>query len=388
MRRRAAALLLPLLAGAIPGCYTQADVDRSAVTPMFFRVLPYPTYDTDEHLMGHLVAGWRSAANRRAPPVSKAFGVDARIATSGTRGVLFSFDAPGRWRNWRILAVAGSERLQRAPFYGIGNSNSIGDSLPSTFYRYSLLRTTGLATVERHLVGPIRLHAAIQWRHYHARPEGDSTATLFGQFVKAGFADTAGRSNTELRGGLLFDTRDEEASPTRGVFLEAMAAHSASGYSYTRTLWSAREFLHFGSLEQWVIGLRQGAELATGSVPVFVSYERLTTWYPDDGFGGPTSLRLFAPGRFLADNRAIVSADLRYKYLDAPFPSSPVRIWILGFADAGRLWNHGEKPDLHDWHWTTGAGMRLQLSKSTIIGLDLGVADGAPGFGVGTSFAF
>ncbi len=383
--RRAAALLLPLLLG-MAGCYTRADVDRAAVTPMFFRVLPYPTYDTDEHLMGHLVAGWRSGANRRAPPVSKSFGVDARIATSGTRGALFSFDAPGRWRNWRVLAVLGSERLQRAPFYGVGNSNTIADSLPSTFYRYSLLRTTALATVERRVAGPVRLHTAIQWRHYHARPEGDST--LFGKFVTSGLADTTGKTNVEARVGLLFDTRDEEASPTRGVFLETMAAHSISGYDYTRTLLSAREFIHFGSLEQWVVGLRQAAELASGPLPVPVAYERLTTWYPDDGFGGPTSLRLFTAGRFLADNRAIASVDLRYKWLDAPFPSSPVRIWVLGFADAGRLWNHGEKPGLSDWHWSTGAGGRLQLSKSTIIGIDFGVADRSLGFGVGTSFAF
>lgn len=386
MRRRAAALLVPLLAAVLPGCYTQADIDKSAVTPMFFRALPYPTWDTDEHLAGHLVAGWRSAANRRPPPVSKSLGVDARIAASGTRGALFSFDAPGRWRNWRVLAALGSERLQRAPFYGVGNSNTISDTLPSTFYRYSLLRTTALATVERRIAGPFRLHTAIQWRHYHARPEGDST--LFGRFVTAGLADTTGTSNTEVRLGLLFDTRDEEASPTRGVFLEAMGARSVSGYGYTRTLLSAREFIHLGSLEQWVIGLRQGAELATGSVPVFVSYERLTTWYPDDGFGGPTSLRLFTAGRFLADNRAIASADLRYKWLDAPFPASPVRIWVLGFADVGRLWNRGENPAIRDWHWTTGGGARLQISKSTIIGLDLGLADGAFGFGVGTSFAF
>ncbi len=384
--RRPAAALLPLLAVALQACYTRADVERSAVTPMWFRVLPYPTYDSDEGLAGHLVAGWRTSPNRRPPPLARAFGMDARIATSGTRGALFSYDAPGRWRDWRLLGILGAERLQRVPFYGQGNSSTISDSQPTSFYRYSLLRTTALATVQRRLVGPLRLHGAAQWRHYRARALGDST--LFAQLLAGGTADTLARDNVEVRGGLLFDTRDEEASPSRGVFFEVMGVHAVSGYDYTRWLLSAREFVHLGSLEQWVIGLRQSAEIARGTVPVFIAYERLTTWYPEDGFGGPTSLRLFSIGRFVAPNRSVFSADLRYKYLDAPVAASPVRLWLLAFVDSGRLWNEGEDPTITNWHWSTGVGARLQFSKSTILGLDLGRNDGGFGLGVGTSFAF
>ena len=387
MRRRAAAAAtaLPLLA-VLQACYTRADIDDARPTPMWFYALPYPTYDSDEGLAGHLVAGWRTTANRRPPPVAKLIGVDARIATSGTRGALFSYDAPGRWKNWRFLAIAGAERLQRVPFYGVGNSATISDSEPTSFYRYSLLRTTALATVQRRIAGGLRAHAAVQWRHYRARALGDST--LFAQLLAAGTADTADRNNVEVRGGLLFDTRDEEASPTRGVFIETMAAHAVAGFDYTRYLVSSREFIHFGGLEQWVLALRQSAELARGNVPVFISYERLTTWYPEDGFGGPTSLRLHSIGRFVASNRAVFSVDIRHKYNDAPIPGSPLRLWLLGFVDAGRLWNEGEDPSVRNWHWSTGVGARLQFSKSTIIGFDLGAKDGGFGFGMGTSFAF
>jgi outer membrane protein assembly factor BamA len=385
-RAAAAAALLPLLAVLTQGCYTRADIDNAAPTPMWFYALPYPTYDSDEGLAGHLIAGWRTSSNRRPPPVSKLIGVDARIATSGTRGALFSYDAPGRWKDWRLLGIVGAERLQRVPFYGLGNSATISDSFPTSYYRYSLLRTTALATVQRRISGPLRGHLAVQFRHYKARPLEDST--LFADLLAAGTADTNSRDNIEVRAGLLYDTRDEEASPTKGVFVEAMAARAVSGFDYTRYLLSAREFIRFGDLEQWVLGLRQSAEIAQGTVPVFISYERLTTWYPEDGFGGPTSFRLHSIGRFLAPNRAVFSVDLRHKYYDAPIPTSPVRLWLLGFVDAGRLWNEGEDPSVRNWHWSSGVGARIQLSKSTIIGFDVGAKDGGFGFGMGTSFAF
>jgi len=382
--RRFALAAWPALLSA---CYTQADIDR-APPPVtsYFRAIPYPTYDSDEGLALHALVGWRQPGNRRPPPVSLAYGFDARIATSGTRGLLFSYDAPGYWKNWRLLGVAGAERLNRVPFYGTGNNATINDSLPSEFYRYQLLRTTLLTTLHRRITRRVRAMGGVQFRHYHAEPLPDSS--LFGDQVTAGQIDTTPKSNVELRVGLMYDSRDEEASPTKGLFVETMAAQTLSGYDYTRYLVGARGFIHFGSLEQWVVGLRQTTELAAGTVPLPVAYERLTTWYPEDGFGGATSLRLFPAGRFLAPNRAVASVDLRYKALDAPFPTSPVRIWVLGFVDAGRLWNAGESPSVSDLHWSTGIGGRLQFSKATLFGLDIGRNDEGFGFAIGTVFAF
>jgi len=382
--RRLAQAVLPAVLAA---CYTRADIDRPPPpAPPYFRAIPYPSYDADEGFAGHALVGWRRPGNRRPPPVSLAFGFDGRLAASGTRGLLFTYDAPGLWKNWRLLGVAGAERLNRVPFYGLGNTATINEALPTEFYRYQLLRTTLLGTVERRVTRHVRALGGLQWRHYRAHPLADSS--LFGDLARAGLADTLGKSNVEMRLGLMFDTRDEEASPTRGIFLETMAARAVSGHDYTRYLLSARAFAHFGSLEEWVLGLRQTAEVATGTVPLHIAYERLTTWYPEDGFGGPTSLRLFSIGRFVAPNRTVFSVDLRYKALDAPFPTSPVRVWLIGFADVGRLWNAGERPSFADLHWSTGTGARLQFSKSTIFGLDLGRNDEGFGFALGTSFAF
>jgi outer membrane protein assembly factor BamA len=388
VRYRAAAVLV-LAWAALVGSPSFAQQPRPAAPPdpWFFRPLVYPTYDGDEGLMGHLSIAWRKGGNRRPPANSKSISLDTRLATSGTRGALLTFDAPGYWRDWRLLWQVGSERLQRAPFYGAGNASTLSDSFATRYYRYRLLRSTMLAAVQRRIAGPLRLHVATQWRYYRARPLEDSTA--FARYIGPATAnDTLPQTIVEARFGLLFDTRDAEASPSQGVFLEVMADRAVSGANYTRWLLSAREFIPIGEYQQTVLAFRQTAELARGTLPIPVAYERLTTWYPEDGFGGATSLRLFAPGRFVAPNRAVVSADWRHKVLDAPFPTSPLRFWLLGFADAGRLWNEGESPTLSNLHWDVGVGARIQFGKGTLFGLDLGRTSERFGFAMSTSFAF
>lgn len=387
--RRPAALALAL-ALALPAAGGAQAFRRITPAPLdwYFRLLPYPTYDRDEGLTGNLRVSWIKPSNREPPPVSKAIVLAARASTSGTRGFTAMYDAPGWYRDWRVLGYAGVERLKRVPYYGQGNDPTVNDTIDIGAYRYRLVRTTLGGVVQRRLAGPLRAHLGGQWRYYRAGSLGDSTA--FGRDVASGLvADTQGLANVELRAGLLWDTRDEEASPSSGVFLEAVAARGVTNYTYARWLLSAREFIPLGEFEQWVVGLRQTAELASGGVPVFIAYERLTTWYPEDGFGGPTSLRLYATGRWLAQNRSVVSVDVRKKLLDFPLRTSPFRVWALAFADAGRLWNAGSSPSLSGLHWAGGLGGRLQFGKSTIFGLDVGAndADGL-GFAVGTSFAF
>ena len=371
----------------VAGLQAQQLIDERPA-PWLPRMLPYPTWDPIEGFAGHLAMGWVKRSNEAPAPVSKAINIEGIASTSGTLGLNVRYDAPGWWRDWRLLAFGGAERLRRVPYFGLGNNSVASDSLGDRFYRYELLRVTAGLVVQRRLAGPVRLLVGGQWRHYNAGSLGDSTA--FARDVRAGLiSDTVGSNTAELRAGLLLDTRDEESSPSRGLLLEIMGARGLADFDYTRYLAGARLFVPLGEFEQWVIGVRQTVEISRGDAPVFVQYERPTTWYPEDGFGGPTSLRLYAPGRFVAPNRAIGSIDVRKKLLDFPMPTSPMRAWALLFADAGRLWDDGASPSMRGLHWAAGAGGRLQFGKGTIFGLDLGLnGDDGFSFGFATSFAF
>ena len=386
--RRFPLLALLLLA---QGClYAPRELENPTPLPFRYTLFPYPTYDGDEGIQGWLTTGWRRPTNRLPAPVSESVMFDARYAASGTRGISLSYDRPGRTRAWRLYGRIAGERLNRAPYYGEGNDAPEEDSLTGLrppYYRYQLLRTTAYGVFEREVVRHVRLHVAAQARHYRARPLGPTT--LFAQDIAAAAVPESGSANTaELRLGAVYDSRDQEATPSRGVFLEAMVVTSFGDHAYNRYLLGGRVFVPLNEVESWVLGLRQTTELASGNVPFFVSYERLTTWYLEDGFGGQRSLRLQPPGRFVAAKRYVASVDLRHKILDVPYPQNPMRLWGLAFADAGRLWDTGEAVSIADLHWSVGIGSRLQIAKGTVFGVDIGGSDAGAGFAVSTTFAF
>ncbi len=344
-----------------------------------FYLLPLPTFNALEGLGVALTGGWRKSAPQGAISTGISIEPSAEISTSGTLGAQLLFDEQGRWHGWRLLLIAGSLREQRAPYFGLGNGSRVADSLTdaygTAYPSYSLLRTTGIAAVRRRIAGPFEVLAGAQWRHYRARPLAGRRSRL-GDDLAAGVPlDTGSTDGLELRGGLLYDTRDEEASPTRGVFIEALAARALDAgpgqLAYTRYAFGMRAFIPVGEFTS--LAFRQSVELAHGSLPFFVADERLTSWRPEDGFGGVTSLRAHLPGRFTAPNKALLSADLRYRWWDFWLtPTTPVRLWLLAFADVGRVWGDGERFSLDHLHPGGGVGTRLQIGRGGLFGFDLG----------------
>jgi hypothetical protein len=343
-----------------------------------FYLVPYPSYNALEGLGLYLVGGWRKAAPPGPVPVGISIEPSAQISTSGTRGVQLVFDQQSRWNGWRLLLMAGSLRAQRAPYFGLGNRSAIVDSLDNAYgdayNTYSLLRTTALATLRRRVAGPLHLQTGVQWRHYRALPLPGRRSRLGDDLDSLVPLDTGSANGLEVRAALLFDTRDEEASPARGVFVEALYARGLKGagdFAYNRYGLSLREFIPLTYVT--TLALRQSVELSDGTLPFYVADERMTSWRPEDGFGGVTSLRAHLPGRFTAPNKALVSADLRYRNWDFLMtPTTPIRLYFLVFADVGRVWGAGERFAVSRLHAGGGVGTRLQVGRGGFFGFDLG----------------
>jgi hypothetical protein len=372
-RLAAAAAAALLLAAPLPA---RAQAPRE---PWSFLLLPFPTYDALEGFGVMLVGGWWKPAPPGPIPVGATISPGASISTSGTTTLSLTYDNRGRVPGWRFLGIVGYERFQRAPYFGIGNASTRSDSLQAAnggarhYYRYSLTRTTALGAVERRIAGPLRAHLGVQYRRYRAVPLGGAPTALGTDVADGTVDDTGSATSVELRGGLLFDTRDEEASASRGLFLEAIVAQAIRGpgdFAYTRWAFEASEYLPVAG--ETVLAFRQAVQLAPRPLPFYVAYERLTSWLPEDGFGGATTLRQNIPGRWLGDNTALGSVDLRYKYWDAAIGASPVRLWLVAHADAGRVWNADQRFRWSGFHAGYGIGAIGQFGRASLFGIELG----------------
>jgi outer membrane protein assembly factor BamA len=346
--------------------------------PWSWLLVPLPTYNSLEGLGVELAGGWWKSAPPGPIPTGASINPGASISTSGTQTVSLTYNNTGRVPGWRFLALAGYERFQHAPYFGLGNASVISDSLESAngdqhYYRYSLTRSTAIIALQRRVAGPLRAYAGAQYRHYRATPLGGAPTALGADLATRVVSDTGSSTSLELRGALLFDTRDEEASPSRGVLVEAIGVKALKGagdFDYTRWALGANEYAPVG--QETILAFRQSVQLARGMLPFYIAYERLTTWLPEDGFGGAATLRQNIQGRWLGANNALASVDLRHKYWDTAIGISPIRLWLVVHADVGRVWNTTERFQWSGLHSGYGVGAIAQFGRAALFGLELG----------------
>ena len=355
--------------------------------------LGYPSWSTLEGIdLTGSVGYHRSRASGRLAMAAQV-DLSARITGAGTRVVAIGASVPGLWPRWRVLAALSSERLERFPYYGIGNGtlrdDALLDSIGEDYYRYRLLRSTAYLAVQREVGRSVRVHLAGQARHYRVRA-AVGPSRLAADLTAGLSPDTGGAGGVEVRAGVVLDTRDFEPVPRRGVWLEAVVGHSVSapfGRAYTRGLLGAREFLPVGRA---VVALRQSLEAATDGIPLPVMAERLTTWGPEDHVGGYGTLRASRTGRWLAPERVVLAGEYRHP-VETRIPGrvKPITLWIVPFLDVARLWGAGDGFAVRQLHGGAGLAGVAQFSRGGMVALSVGHSTDSPAqVLLGSGFAF
>ncbi len=103
-----------------------------------------------------------------------------------------------------------------------------------------------------------------------------------------------------------------------------------------------------GSREKVVIAAQVGGRKVWGDFP----------WHEAAFVGGKDTLRGYAEQRFAGEEAAFGSVELRVRILEGKF-LFPGRVWLLGLADMGRVWDDGE--DSNEWHDAYGGGVAVEM---------------------------
>jgi len=310
-----------------------------------------------------------------APPYRANISLDGEISTSGSYRLGFEFKFPNFFPGWRVDLRFWTMRHARQNYFGIGNetefdANNVTDEQPY-YYKMDRRRLFLRGTVQRRLISELRALAGFHLERW--RLDTLSGPSLLGEQAQAGSGPPLGVGSWqgEIRLGLVFDTRDDEVTPRRGVLIEALLngadATVVGDVSYTRFTGSVAAFGSAG--DRLILGGRVVGQALSGSPPIGTYFTIEASERAYHGLGGGSSHRGIAADRFLARNKLLANLDARLLLSGA---RQVVAVDLLCFIDVGRVFQPGDDFTLAGLHLGAGLGPIITVGRNGIIGWTVG----------------
>jgi outer membrane protein assembly factor BamA len=227
------------------------------------------------------------------------------------------------------------------------------------------------------------------------------TVGLYDKYVEWGVIsedESKGNKTTYLKAGLVYDSRDFEAFPTRGIWAEAIFSYAPSflgdgKFEYSKLTLLFRQYLPIGS-EKLVLAYRliyQGT--MSGTVPFHMQphiVPTIMTAATSQGLGGSKSLRGIMRNRVVGDGFVLGNAELRWKFLNTVVFKQNLYLGTNLFADVGKVVDkidvnpdfQGQEVDEDDffaygsegYHVSAGIGLKIGLNENFVVSADYGLA--------------
>ncbi len=203
----------------------------------------------------------------------------------------------------------------------------------------------------------------------------------------------AGGRVSILQQALLYDTRDFEPDPTRGIYLEVGNELSApaigSEFTFDKLFIQAKAFRRLPIGPRTVLAGRAGVgNIFGGNAPFFEFQDQ---WSPDgsvNALGGARSLRGYRANRFLARSLWFANGELRARLGERKIKGQQFALGVAPFVDVGTVRDRWQDLNFSRLRWSQGIGARLAWNQSTIISFDVGRSreDRLMYFGLGQAF--
>ena len=262
----------------------------------------------------------------------------------------------------------------------------------------------------------------------------DSEPTLFEQYRQWGIIsdkEAKGGINSTLRLGLMFDTRDKEGAPSRGIWAEAhmILAPKWLGttnpyYKYSATF---RHYIPIVKNDILTFAYRLNYEGTIGkSAPYYVLpyFTTLGPSYDRDGMGGYRTVRGIMRNRVQGYDMASYNAEIRWRFVSFTLWKQNIAFGLNLFSDGTMVTKAVDmsfkrtaadfasqeefvcvKSEYDDYmskgqssdrmHVTVGAGLRFIMNQNFIVCLEYGMPvgklrkqDGNGAFYINTGYLF
>ncbi len=244
------------------------------------------------------------------------------------------------------------------------------------------------------------------------------TTLLYDDYVKYSIIteqEKSGGTTVFAKAGLVVDTRNHEAAPSKGIWSEAfiLAAPTFLGnnpYAFVKLAVTHRQYIPIYK-ESLVAAYRLSYQGTIGGTTPFYIVPYLYATYmntnKNDGLGGAKTLRGILRDRVTGDGVAFGNLELRWNFLTKTIAKQHFFFGLLGFLDAGMVVQ--DHPVIRNTipedqqsfyfdqgsdnlHLSAGLGIRVTVNRNFIVAIDYGTAfdrrDGKSGLYLGIGHIF
>jgi len=214
-----------------------------------------------------------------------------------------------------------------------------------------------------------------------------------------------------LKAGMVFDTRDNEPNPMKGMWTEAFLfgapAFSDASKSFLKFNFTHRQYFTLIKRDlSFAYRLGYQGTIA-GEVPFYYQTQIETSLMKDQlGLGGSKTIRGINRNRVVSDGFVYGNVELRWKVVHFRWINQNFYIGLNGFMDGGQVvqkisvdeslaalhtgyFDFNSKEKLH---LSYGAGLRIVMNENFVIACDYGRAinpqDGKTGLYIGLNYLF
>lgn len=438
-----------LVAAILPlGVQAQSDSTKAAAKAdkikkgWNFGGVPVIAYDTDIGFKyGALVNVFHYGDGSQYPKYRHSLYFEWSRTTKGSGINQFTYDSEYLIPGIRVSAEASLLTEQSLDFYGFNGYESFYDPdfedeendsyISRMFYNQERKLTRLKADFQGKITGQkFRWLAGIEYNHAKMGtvdieklnkgkdPEDQlpDTALLYDRYVEWGIIpedQAEGGHTTLLKAGLVYDTRDIEANPMKGIWTEMQLLMAPSflgndDLAYTRIALTHRQYFTLApQVLNFAYRVSYQAKL-WGDMPyymlpfVYNTAPALTR----DGLGGAKTVRGVMRNRIVGDDFFYGNLEMRWKFLRTLLFNQNIYLALSGFFDAGIVTSQYEvdlsgvpadqlflvQGDDEKLHMGAGAGLHIVMNQNFVVAVDYGRAldpgDGESGLYIGLNFLF
>jgi hypothetical protein len=253
------------------------------------------------------------------------------------------------------------------------------------------------------------------------------TNTLYDNYINWGIITPEEKNGgffTSLKGGIVYDSRDNEPNPMKGIWSEAVILQTFNqDFTFTKIAITHRQYFTLVKNKLSLVYRLGYQGIIAGDAPFYALPYMVSSFTKSsnaDGLGGSKTVRGMMRNRVVGEAVAYGNFEFRWKFVDFVFKKQNIYFALNPFMDFGQVVKEKEidftgvstdfgetindyfngkdnangvfVADKDKLHITYGAGLHIAMNQNFIVAADVGFPtnkqDGGMGVYIGLNFLF